>query len=852
MAKKYISKYTGPEIDSGLDNIPVLEGKLTELEGTLSETISANKTETDTKLTELEGRVDDITGKKEIVIDLSSYNRFGGIMGDAGKYIGNSTNYKHIYIEVSAEDKFAIQGNANSETAVAFVSGTGVSLETISFCGEGLISIPKNGIVELDVIPTGAIYLCVNVFNAGADVSPSITKKGNEGKLGEIENAIMQNTESIKEVEKEIGEIESEIYNVSQRNSNTDYTTKSSARGAVPTEIRKRGTILTYLFNGSWIIEQFIGSDPSHGWQSLDEKWRQIVSFNDLIEINAQLYNVSQHNNNANYTTRIDARGAVPEANRQRGTIITYLFNGTWVMEQFIGSDVSYGWKTLDSQWKNIGENETDNKTVNLDLIWEPGYYGIESATGKIFQNIVSVKNGAFHTAFFDIAGAKTLNLSNIPSGFTIKTRFFDNAMALLTNFNSSTTTQTITIPDNSKYVCFDIKSSGADATIAIDDLQAIVISYIAPKTKNIVGTIKHPYIELMGNYFFSYRKVKGGNKNVDGTNVSTMEKAIDDYAIAEGLIALPKTYKHYGKPTKVIWFCNGSGNPGAKEGWGGYEAYVKYLLSEGYAVIDCSCWGVDSSADKAMWYYNFWATPTNIAITNTFYQYVMDNFNFEKDICVGSKSQGGVKAMYLVSSKIPVRAACLLASRVSPLCAIYGYSDKERAVSLNDMGFNILQDAEGNIIGDAQCMSHSYFTDNFEDADRRAYWENHLELVIGTDPLFKCDVGSSYIDTYRAVSRNDLQAYLAQNPKIIQDVPMMFIGAEDDVIYRESLLAFNAMQNQTSFAKRINMPNNNPTPHHAVDTTGVMVSVTTRYGEVIDGVPLAWVEMLAFFDNFS
>ena len=32
MAKKYISKYTGPEIDSGLDNIPKLEGKLTELE----------------------------------------------------------------------------------------------------------------------------------------------------------------------------------------------------------------------------------------------------------------------------------------------------------------------------------------------------------------------------------------------------------------------------------------------------------------------------------------------------------------------------------------------------------------------------------------------------------------------------------------------------------------------------------------------------------------------------------------------------------------------------------------------------------------------------------------------------
>lgn len=31
MAKKYISKYTGPEIDSGLDNIPKLEGKLTEL-----------------------------------------------------------------------------------------------------------------------------------------------------------------------------------------------------------------------------------------------------------------------------------------------------------------------------------------------------------------------------------------------------------------------------------------------------------------------------------------------------------------------------------------------------------------------------------------------------------------------------------------------------------------------------------------------------------------------------------------------------------------------------------------------------------------------------------------------------
>lgn len=37
MAKKYISKYTGAEIDSGLDNIPKLEGKLTELKSLESE-----------------------------------------------------------------------------------------------------------------------------------------------------------------------------------------------------------------------------------------------------------------------------------------------------------------------------------------------------------------------------------------------------------------------------------------------------------------------------------------------------------------------------------------------------------------------------------------------------------------------------------------------------------------------------------------------------------------------------------------------------------------------------------------------------------------------------------------------
>ena len=641
-----------------------------------------------------------------------------------------------------------------------------------------------------------------------------------------------------------------EFYNVSFRNSNTNYTTRATARGAVPESNRQRGTVITYLFNGTWVMEQFIGSDTSYGWRTVDSQWRQIASFNDLGEIYAQLYNVSQHNNNTNYTTRSTARGAVPTEYRKRGTILTYILNGVWVMEQFIGSDPSYGWQSLDSQWKNIGEQEIDNKTGNLDLIWEPGYYSIVSSTGKIYQSISSVKNGAFHTAFFDIAGARNLNISNIPSGFYIRTRFFDSAMAFLTYFDSSTTTQTITIPDNSKYVCFDIKSSGEAATIAIGDLQEISISYIAPKTENIVGAIKHPYKELMGNYFFSYRKVKGGNKNVDGTNVSTMEKAIDDYAIAECLIALPKTYKHYGKPTKVIWFCNGSGNPGAKEGWGGYETYVKYLLSEGYAVIDCSCWGVESSADNAMWYYNFWATPTNIAITNTFYQYVMDNFNFEKDICVGSKSQGGIKAMYLMSSPIPVKAVCFLASRISPLASIYGYNDKERAISLKDMGFDIQQASDGTIIGDAACMSFSYGANNFEDETRRAYWESHLDLVIGTDPLFKGEISVSYIDAYRYVSGNALDAFRALNPKTIQKVPALFVGAEDDVIYTESLFAFYAMQNQLSYARRINMPNGNTQPHHAVDTTGPTVTIETRFGETITGVPLAWAEMLAFFDN--
>lgn len=685
------------------------------------------------------------------------------------------------------------------------------------------------------------------------------------------------------------------ILNVTALNGNTDYETKSAARSFVGESSRKRGLILTYLLNGVWIVEQFIGTSVATGWASVNSNWKTLhddsLTISDLsaitkltVESTANYY-INIHGQKVSQTG-FAYQVSTPIALTEGQTLIvkTTAAKTYAVISKTDENGTSY--EPIVFGISNVQETyiykATENCYVALSFAYSCLAY-IEAKNGIYGQ----LETGAWHIEkirpkwtigryFYNAGGFQ--EFGNIDSTYWHKTNFYDvrNCYGIVCNLNGITATahrlylfdangnyietqgrlQTQFYKINAAFVCFDINTSTNYTLDQLDQMDVFVVSRpLAGRAK----PIKIPNLISTGatrRVAFTYKKVTGGNKNVSATDVSTPVKYSNDYLFSHGIITLPTRYSHDGPATRLIWFCNGSGNPNPIN-WGSdpdYTPFVEYLVKEGYAVADAACWGASDYKDGSIPSYNHWCTPTNIATMYGFYSYLMENYNLLPEIFVFAKSQGGLKAMDLEFSTIPVKAVCLLAARTSPLQAIYGYSDKERSICLQDLGFdNIQLDSNNKLIGDAAVLSHDYANDNIWDDARKTYWLNNIQLVKGTDPLFKGLLNLEYEEYfYRVYGSYWNTTWKAANPKAKYRTPFLVSGALDDTIYWESLMAFVEADNQLNYCRQINMPSGNQTPHHAVDTTGPTITVTTKFGETITGVPLAWAEMLDFFKHYE
>ena len=132
MAKKYISKYTGPEIDSGLDNIPKLEGKLTELESKVVE------------ITEFQSQF--VDGKYAI-----TNRNVGGTI--AVTDVADSA-WKHIKVSVKAGEQYRITG-----------TGGGADVVTESKVETDLASSMLNGRWEMSSDSIGSVVSANKVWD---------------------------------------------------------------------------------------------------------------------------------------------------------------------------------------------------------------------------------------------------------------------------------------------------------------------------------------------------------------------------------------------------------------------------------------------------------------------------------------------------------------------------------------------------------------------------------------------------------------------------------------------------------------------------------------------------------------
>ena len=357
------------------------------------------------------------------------------------------------------------------------------------------------------------------------------------------------------------------------------------------------------------------------------------------------------------------------------------------------------------------------------------------------------------------------------------------------------------------------------------------------------------------------------------------------------GIVSLPKNYTPDGKPTRFVWFCNGSGNV-TPTNWINnqdpdftYRPYVEYLVSQGYAVGDGCCWGSTSFNETSFGSYCDWGSPTNRAAALAFYKYIMDKFNFYPEIFVFSKSQGGIKALHVTQNEnIPVLATCLLASRISLIACQFGYSDTEKKAIMEDFGFPEIEMSGDSISSDSYAYPFSGSATVLT-AEKKAIMKQYAHLISPYDPMFSAITNKSYAGIVEGEGNDDIEAFnlypkasnitYAKNNFIAKfKAPLMIAGrlsatkyhtptqddpsttkTSTDTVYEESVILYNAALKGGGEVVRqelaINVDSEGIAPentdlHHVMDTQGLTKNVTIDGQEA--AIPIAYIAMAEFF----
>lgn len=105
--------------------------------------------------------------------------------------------------------------------------------------------------------------------------------------------------------------------------------------------------------------------------------------------------------------------------------------------------------------------------------------------------------------------------------------------------------------------------------------------------------------------------------------------------------------------------------NPSDNKSWtelASYNALVSKFTDNGYAVFDCD--GIDDTFNGA----NFWGSPLGYNVWKKAYEYVVKNYNVEKDFSIYGFSMGGLTALNLLFNNLPNVKCVALGSPVIDL----------------------------------------------------------------------------------------------------------------------------------------------------------------------------------------
>lgn len=380
----------------------------------------------------------------------------------------------------------------------------------------------------------------------------------------------------------------------------------------------------------------------------------------------------------------------------------------------------------------------------------------------------------------------------------------------------------------------------------------------------------KRPMFSGIKNFVYDVT----GNRDRSNSSSSAITPK---HVYTTGRLQLPVNYSEDGESIKLIIFCHSSSSFQTWNASGFSQtasaSLIQYLVDEGYAVYD----SYGRSSDMEIKYPNnkhVFGTVDNMNCLVSGYKWVIDNYNIDKNGCYTMcKSLGGLQALNLCWSAVPVKACSALAPALDPLSRGGGYTNGERAENAEVLEYS----------GDTTCLESSIplssgagtIPDMSSGSAYRTLMSANKEKWIGYIPMWNgltdSDIDNllewTYADmtsgqasvsdhgTTMDIMKGDQTATNWANLHRFCKTPIKIWSALDDenVPYSTAQNFIKTLQNGNCIAELRTMPSGTG-GHLSVDTSesALKQSGTTRNGITFTDIASAYVEAVEFFRRFE
>lgn len=363
-----------------------------------------------------------------------------------------------------------------------------------------------------------------------------------------------------------------------------------------------------------------------------------------------------------------------------------------------------------------------------------------------------------------------------------------------------------------------------------------------------IIGTFGNDWDVFNTRPSDGYQRIAVAVRVTEPSSCEQETDAVQDNGTIEcdyGVLALPERYQPVGLATRLIIYCHGAAvnYVSSVTRFDTQDLEPEYWLAEGYAVMDIEGNPFDNTNEH---FFIPMAMESYIAA----YNWVINHFNIKRDgVFLGGRSMGGGMTFNILRNEcpIPVIAACPNVPASTPNF-YWNYMNSARR-TFCAQHFGLIGDGV-TFSGDSPMPASEWqlLKDNFDKIVKYSPIWNIITDLPGKDVLLADNMN---ID--RNSSYNAYESELYSNLHAKVKAPVKIFGVKDDTTCyyrRTSVLLYNLLLNGGNLVELRLFQTGG---HHAdTQNPNMRASVTTKFGETLDNVPVVYIEMLKFWRRFE